>query len=82
VGLQVKNIRYFASQPWGLTSILMMGFFADVDGGLQPHPDGKELAEAVWMERKELLGMDDGISLTRALIQAFAEGKESVAVAG
>ena len=30
VGLKVKNIRYYKSQPWGFDSNLLMGFFCDL----------------------------------------------------
>ena len=31
VGLKVKNIRYFKSQPWAFTDTEMIGFFAELD---------------------------------------------------
>ena len=33
VGLKVKNIRYYKSQPWSFSSTLLCGFFCEVDGG-------------------------------------------------
>ena len=32
VGLRVKDIRYYGSQPWGMDSNLLMGFYARLDG--------------------------------------------------
>ena len=32
VGLKVKNIQYYKSQPWSLSSSLLMGFYCDLDG--------------------------------------------------
>ena len=32
VGLKVKNIRYYKSQPWAFTDTLLMGFYCDLDG--------------------------------------------------
>ena len=32
VGLKVKNITYFATQPWGFESDLLLGYFCEVDG--------------------------------------------------
>ena len=37
VGLKVKNIRFYKSQPWSFTDTLSMGFFADLDGDLKLH---------------------------------------------
>lgn len=31
VGIPVKNIRYYKSQPWGFDSNLLMGFFCQAD---------------------------------------------------
>ena len=32
VGLHVKNIRYYKSQPWALSGSLLAGFFCELDG--------------------------------------------------
>ena len=76
VGLKVKNLRYYKSQPWGVDGTLLMGFFCDVDGSDTIHIDENELAMADWYERKNLPAKDDGISLTREMIRVFEEGRE------
>ena len=76
VGLKVKNLRYYKSQPWGVDGTLLMGFFCDVDGSDVIRIDEKELAMADWYERKNLPAKDDGISLTREMIRVFEEGRE------
>lgn len=76
VGLRVKNIRYYKSQPWGFDSNLLLGYFADLDGADTVTIEEAELAEAEWKYRHEVQGMDDGISLTREMIEVFAKGKE------
>ena len=76
VGLRVKNIRYYKSQPWGVDSNLLLGFFCELDGPDSIHMDRKELAMAEWYERSALPAHDDGISLTREMIRVFEEGKE------
>ena len=35
VGLKVKNIEYYKSQPWSLSSSLLMGFYCDLEGSDQ-----------------------------------------------
>ena len=76
VGLRVKNLRYYKSQPWGVDGNLLMGFFCDVDGSDEIHIDEEELAMAGWYPRNNLPAQDDGISLTREMIRIFGEGKE------
>ena len=76
VGLKVKNLRYYKSQPWGVDGNVLMGFFCDVDGSDEIHIDENELAMADWYPRHDLPAKDDGISLTREMIRMFEEGKE------
>lgn len=52
VGLPVKNIRYYKSQPWPFSSTVLMGFFCDLDGDDETITlDANELALAQWFER-------------------------------
>ena len=76
VGLKVKNIRYYKSQPWGVDGNVLMGFYCDLDGDDTIHLDETELALAEWHHRGALSAQDDGISLTREMIRIFEEGKE------
>ncbi len=76
VGLRVKNLRYYKSQPWGVDGNVLMGFFCDVDGSDAIHIDENELSMAAWYSRDALPAHDDGISLTREMIRVFEEGKE------
>jgi len=76
VGLRVKNIRYYKSQPWGVDGNVLMGFFCDLDGDDTVHLDQRELSLAEWHHRDALPAHDDGISLTREMIRVFEEGRE------
>ena len=76
VGLRVKNIRYYKSQPWGVDGNVLMGFYCDVDGDDTIHIDETELSVAQWHLRSEIPAKDDGISLTREMIRVFEEGRE------
>ena len=76
VGLHVKNLRYYKSQPWGIDGNVLMGFYCDLDGSDEVHIDENELALAEWHHRDALPAKDDGISLTREMIRVFEEGKE------
>ena len=76
VGLKVKNLRYYKSQPWGVDGNALMGFYCDLDGENVIHLDEQELALAEWHPRDALPAQDDGISLTREMIRVFEEGAE------
>jgi NAD+ diphosphatase len=71
VGLKVKNIRYYKSQPWAFSSSLIFGFFVELDGNDSVKINTKELAEAVWVHRDELPANDSTLSLTWTMIEAF-----------
>ncbi len=76
VGLKVKNVRYYKSQPWGIAGNLSVGYFCDLEGDDKVTLDENELAEAQWFPRDALPCEDDGFSLTREMIRIFGEGKE------
>ena len=77
VGLRVRDVRYFASQPWGLSQTEMIGFFARLDGDDRITLQQSELAEARWFTRAELEPQSDPASLSFTMIERFrAEGDE------
>ncbi|MCI8829135.1 MAG: NAD(+) diphosphatase [Ruminiclostridium sp.] len=75
VGLEVKDIRYYGSQPWGTESNLLLGFFARLDGDGTIHMDRQELSQAGWYRREEIPVKPDEYSLTNHMIQAFLRGQ-------
>lgn len=78
VGLKVKNIRYYKTQPWGIVGNLSLGYYCELDGDDNVTLDENELSAAEWHHRDNLPveAADDGISLTREMIRVFGEGKE------
>ena len=54
VGLKVKNIRYYKSQPWAFSDTEMIGFFAELDGPDKIKLQEDELSEAGWYHRDEI----------------------------
>jgi NAD+ diphosphatase len=69
VGLKVKNLRYFGSQPWPFPHSLMIAFFADYAGGdIVPQPE--EIEDAQWFDVDSLPGLPFPISISRWLIDA------------
>ena len=74
VGLRVKDISYFGSQPWGVSDSVISGFFVKLDGKDNIYLDENELSEAVWLSRDEIPPQDSDISITAAMIEAFRKG--------
>ena len=78
VGLKVKNIRYYKSQPWSYSGTLLMGFFAELDGDATITLDTDELSEAKWFRREDIPLDGHEISLTREMMNKFAKGVDIV----
>lgn len=74
VGLKLKNIRYYKSQPWSFTDTLLMGYYAELDGEDIVRLDEEELAMAGWFKRDELPVEEKNLSLTNEMIMAFKRG--------
>lgn len=66
-GLQIKNIRYFDSQPWPYPSGLMVGFNADYVSG-ELHVQREELKKVGWFHRDHLPNLPEPLSIARRLI--------------
>lgn len=77
VGIEVKNIRYFGSQPWPFPNSLMFGFTAEYAGG-EIRLAEDEIADANWYTRARdgLPDLPDGLSISGKLINWFLEKDE------
>lgn len=73
VGLNVKNIRYYKSQPWAYSDSLLAGFFAELDGSPQIHLDERELSTAKWVKRGDIPDYYTNITLTHEMILLFKQ---------
>ncbi|MDD7200783.1 MAG: NAD(+) diphosphatase [Sphaerochaetaceae bacterium] len=76
VGLSVRDIRYFASQPWGSASDLLLGYFCHLDKSSSIHLDATELEDAEWVGRDEIDPATDTVSLTGTMIRYFKDHPE------
>lgn len=76
VGLKVKNIRYYKSQPWGFDSDLLLGFYCELDGDGTIHMDEDELSVAEWVDYKEIPHYNEGLSLTEEMMNYFRKKRE------
>jgi NAD+ diphosphatase len=69
VGLRVRNLRYFASQPWPFPHSLMIAFVADWESG-EISADPLEIEAAAWFKIRNLPQLPAPISIARRLIDA------------
>lgn len=73
-GLEIKELRYFASQPWPYPSGLMIGFTAQYAGG-SLKLQAEELSTGAFFKKDSLPEIPRKLSLARKLIDAWLEGK-------
>lgn len=73
VGIRIKNIRYFGSQPWPFPNSLMIAFTAE-DAGGEITLEEEEIAEAGWFAADALPGLPPKMSIARRLIDWFVGG--------
>ena len=72
VGIEVRNIRYFGSQPWPFPDSLMVGFTCEYAKG-EIEVDQTEILHAAWFEADSLPPIPGKISIARRLIDWFSE---------
>jgi NAD+ diphosphatase len=71
VGLDVRNIRYYADQPWPLSGSLMVGFVAEADDRQAILIDDNEISEAAWFTRGSLPEYAPALSIAGEMIRRF-----------
>jgi NAD+ diphosphatase len=72
VGIDVKNVRYFGSQPWPFPHSLMVAFTADYAGG-EINIDERELSDADWFSPSKFPEIPSRGTIARELIEWFLE---------
>lgn len=84
VGVEVRNVRYFGSQPWPFPNSLMIGFLADYAGG-EIRIDPTEIEDARWFTPDDLPLLPSKLSIARSLVDHYlarhgrvVEGREGV----
>ena len=70
VGIEIKNIRYYGSQPWPFPGQLMLGFHAEHARG-EICIDGREISDARWWRYDKLPPHPGITSISGKLIQDF-----------
>lgn len=77
VGIQVKNISYFGSQPWPFPHSLMIAFTADYDDG-ELTIDPLELVEAGWFSPEAMPTIPPPPSIASRLIMTWLDSTRRV----
>lgn len=70
--ITIKNLRYFKSQPWPYPCGLMVGFFAEYEGGDLKLQES-ELSRGNWFNKNSLPTIPEKLSLARMLIDKWLE---------
>ena len=73
VGVEIRNVRYWGSQPWPFPHSLMLGFLTEWESG-EIEIDPKEIVDAQWFHRDALPNIPPRISIARKLIDAWLAG--------
>lgn len=76
VGLKVKNIRYYKSQPWGFDSNLLLGYFCELAEEEEIHLDEEELSVAEWVDYHDIPEDKEKLSLTHEMMTYFKEQRK------
>lgn len=76
VGLHVRNIRYYKSQPWDFDQNLLLGYFCDLEAeGEEICLDEEELATAEWIDYRDIPEDKEDLSLTKEMMLHFKNCK-------
>ena len=73
IGLKVTNVRYYKSQPWGIASDILVGFYCDVVGDTTITMDESELKYAEWVSPSDIELQPLDYSLTNEMMSLFKE---------
>lgn len=72
VGIEVRDITYFGSQPWPFPHSIMVGFTAQyASGEIRIDPD--EIEDAQWFNRATMPPVPPRLSIARKLIDYYAD---------
>ena len=74
-GVEVSNICYYKSQPWGMAQDILVGFYCDAVGDGKIHMDDSELKYAEWVKREDIELQPNNLSLTNEMMKMFKDGK-------
>ena len=70
VGLELYDIKYYNSQPWGFSNTIMVGFTAK-SYNKDIKLDTNELKEAMWVKRENIEELQNPSSMSHQIIMDF-----------
>lgn len=70
VNIRITELQYMGSQPWPFPHSLMVGFYAEYNGG-EIEVDGIEIEDAQWFHVSELPRIPPKGSISRTLIDNY-----------
>ncbi len=73
-GLRIRNLSYWASQPWPYPCGLMVGFYAEYESG-ELKLQFSELSKGAWFRYDQLPTIPEKLSLARQLIDNWLKTK-------
>lgn len=76
-GLTIRNLTYWASQPWPYPCGLMVGFYAEYESG-DLHLQRSELSKGSWFRYDQLPTIPEKLSLARQLIDNWLKTKPQI----
>ena len=71
--MKLWNIKYYKSQPWGLSGSQLSGYYCELDGDDTIKLQEEELSVGTWVAAKDIEASEDNVSLTREMILKFKE---------
>ncbi len=69
----IKNLRFYKSQPWPFSDSLLFGFFADLDESGEIVLQEDEIAMARWVTPDEIVESFNNFSMTNEMLFKFKE---------
>ena len=75
VNLKIKNLKYYANQPWGFGDNIMIAFTAELDGSNEFVVQESELKKVWWQKRQDIMPVDRPLSVGHKMVQAFRRGE-------
>lgn len=75
-GVNIKNVKYFGSQPWPFSDSLIAGFTAELDGEPTLKIQESEIEIATWVQREDIPEYDTSVSISSCLIENFRNNRK------
>lgn len=76
-GLDVTDIRYYKSQPWGIAGDVLLGYYCKPSKDKEITLEEDELSSAEWVDRSDMAAEGDPYSLTGEMMTYFRDHPEA-----